>query len=134
MHIKRLTYLLLFSFIFFSSCSKNEDAKLPTVTFKSGSGYISGNTSAGKNNILTVGIIADKKEAGLRRLDIKVKYSYLTNEDDKKTFYMSDSTASHFETDYDIKTAGENGTETWTFEVTDKDGNIGLNSLVITVQ
>ena len=134
MFVNRYSTLVLIFVLFLFSCNKVEDAKLPTVTFKTGTGYVSGNTTVGKNHILTVGVIADKNEADLRRVDIKVKYSYLSNEDTKKTFYMDDSEASHFETEYDIKTAGENGTETWTFEATDKAGNIGSNKLVITVQ
>lgn len=134
MKTKLFTCLVAFIFVFFSSCKKNDRANEPEVTFKTGTGYVSGNTATGKNHILTVGIIADKNEADLRRLDIKVKYSYLTSQPTKKTFYMNENEASHFETEYEIKTAGENGTETWTFEATDKDGNIGTNTIVITVQ
>lgn len=127
--------LLVVAFtLFLTSCSKEEGAKAPTVTFKSGSGYTSESGTAYKNEILKVGIIAEKNEEDLRKLEITVQLAHANSSQTKKTITIDEDDASHFETDYEIKTGSESGTQTWKFIATDKDGSAGEAILYINVQ
>jgi len=114
------------------SCKKQKDAELPELTFKSGSGYLSGNASVGPGIVYTVGVIADKTKRDLRKFEINYSYDgggYAQFE----SHLMSPSEKDHFEKDVKITTRNEQGLERWEFKVTDIDGNAAKETISLSV-
>lgn len=117
--------LLLSAALFTSlqSCNKEDEGTLPNISFKSGTGYLSSDTTVKKNTTLKIGLNANKtsdKEV-LTKFTITRKFQdnpdviiyteYLTGEEADKYFY-----------DFNFTTGGEIGTETYKFTVINKDG------------
>ena len=117
-----------------ASCKKEKEAKLPTVTLKTGAGYYSSSGPVSKNAILKIGMVAEKNESDLRKLDITVVLPHETSETNKKTFYIDAGDADRFEAEYELNTGNESGNQTWRFKATDKLGNVGEESIILNVQ
>jgi hypothetical protein len=126
--------LILIVFVsLLSSCKKSSDAKLPTISFKTGGNYTSSNATVTTSDIINVGITADKNESDLR--SFTVSYAYGSDVFTlKNTYYVPEGGKSHFEKDYTIKPENVNGFETWKFEITDFDGNTNSVSFKLTVK
>jgi hypothetical protein len=124
--------LLIAAIIFFASCKKEKDAELPDISFKTGSSYISTNTTLGKSEIVTVGIAADKKNADL--MTFKVYQSGANSSFSlQNTYNVSNDEKDHYEKDYKITTDTASGSENWKFEISDKNGNVNSVELKLTI-
>jgi len=125
--------VFFFGIAFFHSCKKEKDATVPEISFKEGTGYVSGNISATRSTIYTFGIIADKTDHDLRKLVISVSYDGKQFEE-MENHMMLENEKNHYESDFKAQTRNENGSERWKFEVSDKDGNTAKEEINLSVQ
>jgi hypothetical protein len=131
MRIKFLALLFIASCIIIS-CKKNEDAKLPTISFKTGGNYTSSDASVTTSDLINVGIKADRNQADLKTYKV---YSSVGVADFslRKTFYLTPDEKDSYENDFEIYPAAKNTYETWKFEITDASGNSNSVSLKLTI-
>lgn len=107
--------------VFIASCKKDTDQQIPpTMSFKTGSGYISSNDSLHLNDTIVVGITASKSEPQdlLTRFVATKQYNTDTihttiNESFNQDTYTKDMT---------IITRNVAGTENYTFTIINRDG------------
>ncbi|MCC6383566.1 MAG: hypothetical protein LC117_05910 [Bacteroidia bacterium] len=116
-----------------SSCKKEKDPELPEIQFKEGPGYISSNSTLGKNNQITVGITAKKNQASLRSFMVYQSYDNSTYQQ-VFIYTLAINESNFFSKDYDIITRDESGTEKYKFTVADSEGNTAFKELTIKVQ
>lgn len=118
-----------------SSCSKDEDAHVPpSVEFKTGAGYTSANATVGQGDSVLVGVIATKTEDELKTFNVSYAYDGNTTTVTAYNLPLSGSQEESFTTDYAIVTRAQAGTETWSFTISDRDGNVTTKSITLTVQ
>lgn len=129
---KILLMLFLATFSFATACKdKDEDPETPpTIEFKTGSGYTSADATVAKNTTLKVGIKATKTEDDLKTYTVSYAYDGATS---TSSFQNINITADLFESDVNITTRNQSGTEKWYFTITDSDGNIAQKILTLTV-
>jgi hypothetical protein len=129
--VKYLLMILVLS-VMFAACKKNQDAKLPTISLKSGGNYTSSNGNVTTSDLIRIGTSSDKNEADLRTFKI---YSSIGSGSFtlKKTYYLTPDEKSHYENDYEIIPKSVNTYETWKFEINDDEGNSNSVSVKLTV-
>jgi len=116
-----------------SSCEKDKMIP-PTIDFTTGAGYVSADGHLAVNTNFKIGVTAKRTE----------------EKDDLKTFVVTRSydggaettidnvtipsaQAGEFTKEYPLTTRNQNGTEKYTFTVTNRDGLITTKSITITV-
>jgi hypothetical protein len=130
-----LCLLLIAAMAAFFSCKKKTDAHVPpSVSFKTGGNYTSGDKTINKNDSVLVGISATKTEDDLRSYNISAAYDGATGTTTKYQYYLGTSEYNSFSKDYWVKARNQTGSERWVFSIQDKDGNITQKSLTLTVQ
>jgi hypothetical protein len=119
--------------VLISSCEKDKMIP-PTIDFTTGAGYVSADGHLAVNTAFKIGVTAKRTEPN----------------DDLKTFIVTraydggaettidnvtipTAQAGEFTKDYDLTTRNQNGTEKYTFTVTNRDGLITTKSITITV-
>lgn len=120
------------AFLLVSSCKK-EEAKSPTLVFKSGSGYTSADISVAPGTTIQVGVIADMGSDPLKLIYSEVAYDG-ANVDSLFTRVEVPANQQHYEHDFIITVRNQVGTERWTFNVNDKDGRLTEKEIRIVVQ
>ncbi len=129
---KYLLIILLLSSAVIISCKKKQDAKLPSISFKSGGNYTSSDGSVSTSDLIVIGTISDKNEADLKTFKI---YSSVGSAafSLEKTFYLTPDEKDHYEKDYEFIPQNVNTYETWKFEINDADGNTNSVSIKLSV-
>lgn len=130
--IKSIITILL-ALVFLASCEKDE-GKLPNISFKTATGYISGNVTLSKDTTVVIGIQASKAEDkdvlvsfdGSRSYDGGALSSFTSET-------LSGSNGDNYSKDVTITTRSQAGSEKYTFTVVNKDGLKNSVSLTITV-
>ncbi|MGB3075571.1 MAG: hypothetical protein WBB36_09630 [Chitinophagales bacterium] len=118
-----------------ASCKKDEDARTPPdVEFKTGAGYTSANAVVGQGDSVLVGIVATKTEDELKTFNVSYAYDGATNTTTDTTITLTSAQEESYSADYTIVTRNQDGTEIWSFTITDRDGNITTKSITLTVQ
>ena len=126
--------LLAVAFSTFSSCEKDE-GKLPSIEFKTGTGYTAADKIVGQGEIVVVGIKAAKTEDKdvLKSFDVSVSLDGGPNTSiQNKT--LSGSEGDNYEVDVPLVMRSQAGTEKYTFTVVNRDGLVNSVSLTLTVQ
>jgi len=133
--IKLITSVLFLSFLILilASCKK-DPGRLPTISFKSGTGYTSSDVSLAKNTAFKIGIDAAKSEEEdvLKTFNISVTYDGGTS----STAYTATLTSAqedNFSYDFVGTTRNQAGTEKYSFTITNRDGLINTVTLTLTV-
>lgn len=119
-----------------ASCKKEEDeGKVPNISFKVASGYVSSDISLTKDTTVTVGIIASKAEDKdvLISFDESVTYDAAATGTSVYSESLTGSNGNNYTKDISIKTRSTAGTEKYTFTVINRDGLKNSVSLKITV-
>jgi hypothetical protein len=130
--VKAILLALTFPLLILS-CEKDKHVP-PNVSLKTGTGYISGDATVPKDTIITVGFIADKTEDELKTFNVSAAFDGGTSTADIQTFQLTAAEENHYEKDLQIHTRNQAGTEKWIFTITDRDGNIAQQQIVLTVQ
>lgn len=124
-------FLVMASVSFFSACTPDEEEDLsPTLSFVTGSGYISGDATLKAGEEFTVNLsAAANSTSGARLTNLKVIRVIGGN-----TVTVADETIdqSSFTGEITANAAFIAGSETWTFRVTDANGEYAEISLIIT--
>lgn len=117
-----------------SSCEKDE-GKLPNIAFKTGAGYTSADMTVAKGATVLVGISASKAEDKdvLKTFNESVAFDGGTNTSVLNES-LSGSQGDNYEKDVTITTRNQDGTEKYTFTVTNRDGLTNSVTLTLTVQ
>lgn len=115
------------------SCKKDEHIP-PNLTFKTGAGYTSGNATVSQNEDITVGITAIKKEDDMLTYNVSYAFDGASTTNTLSTFNLTGAEQQNYDKDVTFTTRGQAGTEKWIFTITDKDGNIAQQQIVLTVQ
>jgi hypothetical protein len=117
----------------FSSCEKDEMIP-PTLDFTSGAGYISADGHLTVNTAFKIGVTAKRTEEhdDLKTFIVTRSYDGAA-ETTMDNVTISAAQAGEFTKDYDLTTRNQNGTEKYTFTVTNRDGLITTKSITITV-
>jgi hypothetical protein len=128
----------LFAFLIFSLatiiiCSCDPHVP-PGIEFKTGSNYVSGDTTVAQGSSITVGIIAKKKEDDMKTYNISYAYDGATSTTTQETFKLSGSEEKLYDKDYTFNVRNQAGVEEWSFVITDRDGNIAKLKVKLTVQ
>jgi hypothetical protein len=114
------------------SCKKEKDKMIPPdISFKSGTGYTSGNATVGMNDTLLVGINASKTEDKdlLQRFVVTQQYDA-----NAATTILSESfNQDTYSKDMTIITRNVAGTEKYTYTIINRDGLTRTISIVLTV-
>jgi len=118
----------------FSSCKKEDEGILPSISFKSGSGYTSADATVAKSTVVKIGINAAKTEDK----DVLTKFTIVRNYDngaDSTVFTkdLSGSEGDNYSYDLSTTTRAAAGTEKYTFTVVNRDGLLNKTSLTLTV-
>jgi hypothetical protein len=122
--ISTFLIILLAGALIFAGCKKDEDSVvLPTITLKTGTGYISANSQAAYGDTLNFGITA--KANGTDNL---VKFTVYVN--DQKILDSTINTQNFAFDFYSLKSVLDS--EVWKFVTRDIAGNEGTNSVTIT--
>lgn len=114
-----------------ASCKKETDPRVhPSLTFKTGSGYVAVNDTVAQQDTLKIGAVIDKTEDPLISLNITRTY-----DTDPSVSLQDVSLAGneHFEYDFQLITRAQAGLERYTFSVLDRDGNITTKTIALTV-
>ena len=122
--MKRIFSLLAVtaSLVYFSSCEKDE-GRLPNISFKTGTGYVSSSMSIKKDSVFTVGITAAKTEDKDVLTTFTGTVSYNSGADSTLiTETLTGSNGDNYTKDIAIRTHNAVGTEKYTFTVVNKDG------------
>jgi hypothetical protein len=125
--MKKIAFLssmmLISSLILISSCKKDEDPTPPTISFKSGTGFVSADATLAFDDSIVFGINA--KSNGSDKL---VKFQILANGNT-----LLDSTISTLEFNIEVhSTKTILDKEVWKFVVTDLAGNSVTDSITLT--
>lgn len=126
--------IMLLAGLTFSSCEKDEHMP-PDLTFNTAAGYTSTDVTVGLSAAVLFGVQVEKTEDELKTFDVSVSLDGGTAA--SITGYpetISGSEEEGFNRDVAITTRNQAGTETYTFTVTDRDGNITQESITLTVQ
>jgi len=132
--IRSSFFILITTTIFLLSSCKKDKMIPPTIDFTTGAGYVSADGHLAVNTAFKIGVTAKRTE----------------EKDDLKTFVVTRSydggaettidnvtipsaQAGEFTNDYPFTTRNQNGTEKYTFTVTNRDGLITTKSIIITV-
>lgn len=115
-----------------TGCKKETDPRVhPDLAFKTGAGYVAADDTVPQQDTLKIGAIIDKTEDPLISLNVSRAYDgggSSTIED------ISLTGQEHVEHDVRIITRAQAGTEKYSFAVLDRDGNVTLKSITLTVQ
>lgn len=125
-----LLILLVAGVLLLSSCDKHTP---PSIAFKTGTGYTSGDAAVAKGAPVKVGITASKKEDDMKTYNISFACDGATSTTTKETFSLSGNDVTSYDKDYDFTVRNQAGREQWSFVITDKDGNIAKLTLKLTV-
>ena len=119
--------------VFLSSCSKDEMVP-PTIDFNTGAGYTSADAHIAKSTAFKVGIDAKRTEL---RDDLKTFIVTVSFDGGAATTVdnvtIPPAQGGEFIKDYNFTTRNQNGTEKYTFTVTNRDGLITTKNITITV-
>lgn len=119
----------------FSGCDKDDNSSPnePKLTLKTGAGYTSSNTTIGKAASFKVGIVGEKTTADLTAyiVDYSVDGGPLFNSVNGP---VGATGKERFETDINLITRNQAGTEKWIFRIADVNGNLGSKEIILTVQ
>ena len=127
--------ILIFLSSAFSACKKETDPRIPPdVRFKSGTPYLSGDTSVHKLDSLIVGVKATKTEDDLKTFNVSVSYDGRTDTETKFNEVLAVGQRESYEKDFWIHARDTSGSEEWIFSVVDRDGNITQKKILLTVQ
>ena len=124
-------FLLGISTFLMVSCGKDQRVP-PELIINSGRGFVSTDTTLGRQDTIKVSITANKTEDELKTFN--VSYSY---DNGMTTTFLNEvltkSQNEHYEKVVTIVTRNVAGTEKWLFTITDRDGNITTKQIVVTV-
>ncbi len=127
--------LFTFTIVFIGACEKDE-GRLPDISFKTGAGYVSTDTTIAGGSAIKIGIDAAKTEDK----DVLKKFNISRSVNGAAATSVFDKTLSGSEGDnytYDFTTTLDNTpgqTNKYTFTVTNRDGLVNQVSLTVTVQ
>ena len=116
-----------------SSCEKDKMIP-PTIDFTTGADYVSADGHLAVNTAFKIGVTAKRTEPNDDLKTFIVTRSYDGGAEatiDNITIPVAQ--AGEFTKDYPLTTRNQNGTEKYTFTVTNRDGLITTKSLTITV-
>jgi hypothetical protein len=115
------------------SCEKDKRVP-PDLSFRTGTRFISRDTTVGKDTAVVVGVIAQMTEDYLKRFSVSHAYDNNATTTTDTTIALDNSANAHYETFYPIQTRNQAGTEKWVFTITDINGNTAQKQIVLTVQ
>lgn len=127
--------LFIAGFVLLNACSKEEDKMIPPILeFKTGAGYTSADATVGKNAAVKIGIHAEKTEGEDYLKTFSVGHAFDGGaEANDSTLILPESAHDIFETDINITTRNQPGTEKYIFTITNRDGLIVSKSITLTV-
>ncbi len=130
--LKLIFAILIAAFIAWS-CEKDKRVP-PDLSFRTGTNFISRDTTVGKDTEVVVGVIAQMTEDFLKTFSVSHAYDNNATTTTDTTIALGNTSNAHYETFYPIQTRNQAGTEKWIFTITDMDGNIAQKQIVLTVQ
>lgn len=129
-----ITKLLVATTLFFTFTSCKKDKHIPpTMTLKTTAGYTGANATVAKNTVVKVGITADKVEDDMISYNVSYAYDGATTTVTSQTFALAGAELEHYDKDVTFTTRNQTGSEKWIFTITDKDGNIAQQQIVLTI-
>lgn len=121
------------AFFLLSSCEKDKMIP-PTIDFTTGAGYVSADGHLAANTAFKIGVTATRTEEKDDLKTFVVTRSYDGgSETTIDNVAIPSAQAAEFTKDYSLTTRNQNGTEKYTFTVTNRDGLITTKSITITV-
>lgn len=133
--LKTITKLLVATTLFFTFTGCKKDKHIPpTITLKTTAGYTGANATVAKSTVVKVGIIADKVEDDMLSYNVSYAYDGAATTVTSQSFTLVGAELEHYDKDVTFTTRNQNGSEKWIFTITDKDGNIAQQQIVLTVQ
>ncbi|MGC8866291.1 MAG: hypothetical protein ACP5O2_11295 [Bacteroidales bacterium] len=117
----------------FTACTKDDEPidKAPTIAFKGGAGYTSADATLPAGSEASVGILASANANTNAKL-VRFKVTRTFNNVPEVVLDSTLANLSSFNMEGTINVRKEAGTERWTFEIVDKDGQSASVSLNIT--
>jgi hypothetical protein len=131
--IKKMLLPVIFLTTAISSCKKDAHVP-PVISLKTGVGFVSADGIVAKNQVLTIGLSAQKVEDNMLSLNVSYAYDSDGSTNTFKTFSLEGTEQEHCEKDISFTTRNLAGTEKWILTIADKDGNIAQKQLVLSVQ
>ena len=132
--INTITKMLTIAAIFFTFTGCEKDKHIPpTITLKTSAGFTGANTTVARLTVVKVGIIADKVEDDMLTYNVSYVYDGAGTTTTSQSFSLSGAEQQHYDKDVTFTTRNQAGSEKWIFTITDKDGNIAQQQIVLTV-
>lgn len=138
--MKKTIYLFIIAIsIIGISCKKKSttapvDPRVPPdMAFKKGVNYVSKDTTVSKQDTLLIGVIVTKTEDNLTNFNASYSYDGSSTTTTFFNHHMSSSEYGGYTTDINYYCRNQAGTETLTFTIVDRDGNITKKTIVVTV-
>ncbi len=138
--MKKLISLLLITIVLIGTGCKKKSASQtvdprvpPDMAFKTGGKYISTNVTSAKQDTLLFGLIVTKTEDNLTSFNASVSYDGSTNTTTFFNHHLTSDEYNGYTVDVLYYVRNQSGTETLTFTIVDRDGNITKKTIVVTV-
>jgi len=136
--MKKLSYLLgllVVTGIIFTSCSKDDDEPTdvkPTINFKGGGDYVSGDVTVDVNDTLLIGVTATQNSNTTKKL--QEIYISRTSENNIVWDTTMEINETFYDADFNFIALSIPTVETIAFRVSDKDGEVSSVSLDVTTE
>jgi hypothetical protein len=128
------------AFIFFMaaillmvSCDKQDTAKPavnPTIQFRTWEGFTYRDDTVGQGDTVRIGVLVDRGTAAMHHFKVTVSYDGASPQVTDSLPMGTDS----FEFEKVVITRMQSGTERWSFNVVENDGDVIRRALTLTVQ
>ena len=125
--------LLCFMAVLLWGCKKDSSPTLPKLTLKTGAGYTYTNGTIGKAATFKVGFVAEKTKNNLLAyiIDYSLDGGPVINSGNGP---VTAAGTANFESDFNLITRNQAGTEKWIFRISDSEGNLTSKEFTLTVQ
>ena len=105
----------------------------PKMELKIGTIYVSKDTTVVRQDTLLIGVIVTKTEDNLTSFNASVAYDGSTSTSSFYNHHLTSSEYGGYTVDVPYYVRNQAGTETLTFTIVDRDGNITKKTIVVTV-
>ncbi len=130
---KRTLIFLLAACSLIYSCKKTAQS-VPSITLKTGAGFVSQNAVVTQGQTLTIGVTAQSSEDNLARISLSAEFDHNGSRSAVKSTELEPAEQEHCDKDFSITTRNKSGTETWIVTVEDRNGHSSHAEIELTVR
>lgn len=116
-----------------SETTKKDERVPPSMSFKTGTAYTSGDITTTKQDTILVGVMTTKTEDDLSSFNASVAYDGSSTTTTFFNHTLNSNEYGGYSVDVPYIVRNQSGSEVLTFSIVDRDGNITMKTITITV-